>query len=166
MTDLDLETHESEETGRWKVGLDQTRVAFDAATEGLCSAIESLTTRVDGLLHATARLQGKLMRARLAQIDLVPEPFVVTDGTTVLHANLAFCAALGYERDEVEGRPWADFTLADTSPVTSDGAVLSAVHRHRTKEGEELAFDWRCSPVQSGRYYCAARPHLPTSPGV
>jgi len=153
-----LET--SEETGRWKVGLDRTLAEFDGATAGLCEAIDGLTSRVKGLLHVTANLQGKLMRARLAQIDLVPEPFVVTDGVTVLHANLAFCAALGYEREEVEGHPWAEFTVADSAPILPEDSVLTVVHKHRTKDGEVLTFDWRCSPVRSGRYYCAARPHL------
>lgn len=160
MTEADLETLDGEETGRWREGLAHTLEEFDGATRGLCTAIESLTSRVDGLLSVTARLQGKLLRARLAQIDLVPEPFVVTDGVTVMHANLAFCALLGYERGEVEGQPWSRFTLDVDAPATCEDSILAAVHRHRTKDGEVLALDWRCSPVQSGRYYCAARPTL------
>jgi PAS domain S-box-containing protein len=80
--------------------------------------------------------------------------------------NAAWTATLGWDLDELQGRPWLDFVHPDDQEATRDAGkrlgagakIFGFDNRYRHKEGRYVWLSWVSHPVaDQGLIYAVAR---------
>jgi len=123
-----------------------------------------LRTRIERLEAATAMVVVASRiddYASLADLwDLMPAALVFSapsnDGT-FLWVNTAFCALLGYSRDEVLARGWRQLVHPDDRGKTSvaeatawTDRVWGFINRYVCKDGSVVLLKWHCPAYKQG----------------
>ena len=119
----------------------------------------------------------ELRRSNLELIDTEKEllSFVNLSKDLVCFANVngqfykvnpSFTTVLGYEREELIGKPFIDFvhpddieaTYQEVAKLAKGELTDSFVNRYRCKNGSYVTLDWHVSPnPETGNLYCIAR---------
>lgn len=87
--------------------------------------------------------------------------FCVVGPTHFVEVNNAWHTVLGYDREELLGRPWADFVHPDDlqRSLKAFGAFTGSpfVNRYFSKDGKIVFLEWTAPPQDGENFYAVAR---------
>lgn len=118
---------------------------------------DEIGRRAETVLAAMARVGHFFWNA--------PDLCVIATRTHIVLCNKRFTDVLGYERTELEGKPWLDFVIEEDTAETAAVVVGmerqendGSVNRWRKKGGGHVTLEWRSTQWDSdGLCYAIAR---------
>jgi PAS domain S-box-containing protein len=91
--------------------------------------------------------------------------FCISDKVNFLLVDNSWKDVLGWDREELEGKPWRDFLHPEDLAKSNDACfdmennhLIDFVNRLRCKDGTYKEVEWRATKWTNGRTYAVGRP--------